>query len=525
MDLQQSNLWSVIMSVDESIIFDTIAKNTLSASCQAVMQDNAMQYKEISNSPLYEKILNGNEVMDARVFTEKSKNKFCYDTAEGKWYNWKGYFWEKDYRNEALDNIEVVVNYYYEKIMELKLYINLAYASNDETAAREYKEIEAKLYTRIKQLNTNNRRKSVLSLAAMGKHSLAIKGDEWDRHPMILACENGVIDLTSGTLKESNPGDYIKCHAPTEWRGLDCPSPVWDNFLLEIFDGNTEIVNYLLRLLGYGITGMTTEHVMPVFYGQGRNGKGTIFEVLGKILGDIAKPCGHELLVELSSSKSGGAASPDIMDLMGRRMAWTSEVDDNRSFNMSKVKRLTGNDSLKGRHLYKDIVTFEPTHKLFLLTNSKPHADASDYAFWKRIQLLNFPISFVDDPVKDNERKRNPNLMQELLREKSGILASLVRGCLEWQRINISPPNQILLDSQEYQLSEDILGIFIDDVCHIGPDMKVSGGELYDAYRKWAADNGHRAWSNARFGKKMTVNYEKYKGNGSVYYRGLSIPK
>lgn len=491
---------------------------------QSLLQENAIQNKKVHNSPYYEQILNGNECGEASVFIDKNRNQFCFDTAENKWYLWNGHFWEKDFSNESMSSISEVVEFYHEKIAEIRTEINLAYQMDEEAVAKKLKSVETKFQTRVQQLNTNARRKNILSLAATGKQSLAIKGDVWDRHPMLLACANGVVDLETGQLKDSCPTDYLKTASPTEWQGLNCPAPTWDQFLLQIFDGDAEIVAYLHRLLGYAITGMTTEHVLPVFCGQGRNGKGTIFEVLSRILGDIAKPCGPELLVEVSGLKSGSAASPEIMDLMGRRIAWTSETDGNRTFNMAKVKRLTGNDSLKGRHLFKDLVTFDPTHKLFLLTNSKPHADANDYAFWKRIQLLNFPISFVDDPVKDNERERDPHLMSKLLEEKSGILAWLVRGCLEWQRININPPDKILRDSSEYQAEEDVLGAFIDETCTVGPNNKVSAKVLYDAYKKWAIESGHRPWSLTTFGKKMTMSYPKSQANGVTYYQGISLP-
>ena len=507
---------------NDSSQVNRVASNVFNQLNQGLIQENAMKDKKVHNSPYYEQILNDNENGDAKIFIGNFRNKFCYDTAETKWYLWAGHFWEKDFRRESVGCVDVVVQFYKDKLTEIRAEINLAYQNDDESTARKLKKVEADFQSRIKLLNTNARRNNILSLAATGKDSLAIKGDEWDRHPMLLPCSNGVVDLETGQLKSSSPADYLKTAAPTEWQGLDCPAPTWEQFLLQIFDGDEEIVAYLHRLLGYAITGMTTEHILPVFCGQGRNGKGTIFEVLGRILGDIAKPCSPELLVEFCGSKSGSAASPDIMDLMGRRIAWTSETDGNRSFNMAKVKRLTGNDSLKGRHLFKGMVTFDPTHKLFLLTNNKPHADANDYAFWKRLQLLNFPISFVDDPVKDNERQRDPYLMNKLLGEKSGILAWLVNGCLEWQNINISPPDKVLRSSMEYQAEEDIIGAFINEVCLITPSSKISSTLLYEEYKKWAVDSGHRPLSQTKFGKKMILTYQKLYINGNYFYQGLS---
>ena len=55
------------------------------------------------------------------------------------------------------------------------------------------------------------------------------------------------------------------------------PTPLWDAFLERIFRHDPELIPFIHRVLGYGLTGLTTEHVLIFAWGQGANGKGTLF--------------------------------------------------------------------------------------------------------------------------------------------------------------------------------------------------------------------------------------------------------
>ena len=53
---------------------------------------------------------------------------------------------------------------------------------------------------------------------------------------------------------------------------------------------------------------------------------------------------------------------------------------------------------------------------------------ADDDAFWDRMHVLRFFWSYKDHPSKPFEKKRNPNLEEELKAEAPAILAWIVRG-------------------------------------------------------------------------------------------------
>ncbi|HQN18497.1 MAG TPA: phage/plasmid primase, P4 family, partial [Syntrophobacteraceae bacterium] len=394
----------------------------------------------ISDSDLW-RAVNSGEDGDAFLFTQVHRDKLVFDHAAGTWYEWQGHYWAEDNVVEHMAAVDAVIDAYGEAAQR-EAWKRLAASKRNDRKAEEAAEQRENAYLRrVGELQRLHRKRNVLTLAAAGRRSLGITGDEWDQNPWLMACPNGTVDLQTGKIRPGRQDDFLKTVCPTAWRDLDAKAPAWIAFLTEIMDGDQELVGYLQRLLGYAITGLSTEHVFPILWGAGRNGKGTLLQALADVLGPLAGPCKSEMLLEQGRTRSSAAPDSDLMALRGKRVVWASETDEGRKLNAGRVKWLVGGDTLVGRAPFaKREITFKPTHTLLLLTNHKPKADPTDYALWQRVHLIPFALSFVDEPHQANERKRDPYLIERLRAESSGILAWLVRGCLAWQREGLRPP-------------------------------------------------------------------------------------
>ena len=214
------------------------------------------------------------------------------------------------------------------------------------------------------------------------------------------------------------------------------------------------------------------------------------------------------------------------MALRGQRLAFASETDEGRKFSPSRVKWFSGGDRLTGRNGYdKRMITFTPTHMLFLLTNHKPHAPADDFAFWERLQLIPFELSFVDrEPRAKNERRMDKKLGDELKKELPGILAWLVQGCLEWQKHGLNPPPKVLEATAEYRRDEDLLAEFLDECCVLDEQERIQATDLYDVFCWWFSRNISKKKNIAQktFGKLAGKRFEKKK-IGTYWYMGVKV--
>lgn len=468
--------------------------------------------------------LNRNTDGDAQLFIERHRGLYIYDCAAGRWYKWSGHYWTEDFTGETLQAVNAVVEIY-ETEARRQAWLR-AKAAKEQKSKNEiqHRENENALLKRMRALQRLNLKQEVLILARSGRDTLGITGAEWDKDPWLLAVSNGVIDLKTGILRPGNPTEFIKTAAPTEWRGINEPCYIWERFLSDIFGNNTELIFFIQRLLGYGITGLNMLHIFIILWGIGRNGKGTLLETLRRVLGDLAMKTEAELLLEQKYTRQAGAPNSGVLALRGRRIVWASETSDGRRLNAGKIKELVGGDTLNARAVFgKNHVQFEPSHLLLLLTNSKPSAPAGDFALWQRIYLIPFMQSFVDDPLAPTESKADHYLSEKLKAEASGILAWLVRGCLAWQKEGLNPPPIVRAATEDYRKDEDTIGRFIDERLFRGENCRAKASETYQAFKRWCEENGLHPTSGTRFGKEMKQRFDACQDREGIFYLGIEV--
>jgi putative DNA primase/helicase len=249
--------------------------------------------------------------------------------------------------------------------------------------------------------------------------------------------------------------------------------------MLEVFNGDAELVSYMQRVIGYSLTGRTREEVFFLLYGEGRNGKGTMVETLQAILGDYADTVAPEVLLQKTES---GGNTPELAKLKGIRFAPSSETDTKRKLAEALVKRITGGDSISVCAKYENPFTYKPEFKLWLATNKKPSVSGTDLGIWSRIKMIPFLAKF-EGASKDLKLK------ETLRAEASGILAWSVRGSVEWYQNGLGTCKAVNLATDDYRNESDLVARFIADCLEISPTEKVSAESMFVEYEKWKTDN------------------------------------
>ena len=466
--------------------------------------------------------LTKDEQGDAEMLAHIYKDRLTYDPEQKRWYFWGGNHWCTDRTNMVRQLItgQIAAQYHF-AAGDLDKQIA---DESDEARCKQLEALRETVLKRATYLYRLNRVKNVLEMAQplLATPTLPNGDSIWDSNSMLLGVKNGVIDLKTGVLRRSHPLDWIRKVAPTKWEGIDAIAERFEQFLLEIFDNDTGLVAFIQRLLGYGITGLAGEHILPILYGEeGRNGKDTLLETIAAVLGKgIAGPGAPDLIVEGGRSNSGGP-TPHLVDLQGARLKWVSETSENARMNTNQVKFITGGGSIKGRGLHQNYIEFETTHLMLLITNHKPRIPSGgDPALWERLLLIPFNVRFVQHPTRPNERKRDEHLKSKLKSEASGILAWLVRGGLIYQKEGLNPPQSVRAATEEYQTNEDVIQQFISDCCVVGDNCTVGSTPLFDAFKNWGGTLGRRT-----FGERITKLFEKGRlpGKGSIIYKGIGL--
>jgi len=479
-----------------------------------------------------------NEMGDGVLFAHLNGNSFVFNKSSGEWLAWQAHHWEIDVGETALSAVDSVAQAYDAEGRKVGEKINWAVKKGDQGAEDSLRERQKGLFKRATKLRSDRGRHNCLAFARTNPvQSLSIVGEQIDQHPYLLACKNGVIDLRTGDLRPGRPDDFLMRSSPIEYHGVKTQAPIWEGFLGSIFEDPTPcsetgrphgelLKEYVQRLFGYAATGLTVEPVVPILLGQGRNGKSTLVETISYVMGNLAGPIPAEMLLDAGRFTNANAPTPDIMDLRGLRIAFASEIEENRRFSASRLKWLSGSDSLVGRSPHdKHCTRFAPTHTLVLLSNHEPGAPMNDPAFWERIHLVPFKYAFVDRPPKTEFEKRSDKMLAKKLRDEApGILAWLVRGCIAWEEQGLCPPETVKKATAEYRRGEDLLADFLEERCYLDAECREQTTPLYDAFKEWWSDNvSKKPLSHKKFGDMMTRRFEKRKISGVNFYSGLRL--
>ena len=335
-----------------------------------------------------------------------------------------------------------------------------------------------------------------------------------DCNPWLLNCPNGTIDLRAGSLKSHDRSDLITRLAPVEF-DPDAKCPAWDRFIGEIFAQDAELIGFVQRLCGLVLTGVVTDQILPVFYGEGGNGKSTLINALLDIMGpDYAVVAPPGLLF----AKRSESHPTDKASLFGMRLVVDLESAEGARLNEALVKQLTGSDRISARRMREDFWTFTPTHKLVLCTNNQPAISETKSAIWRRLKLVPFSVEIAEA----DQRQELPALLKA---EYPGVLAWCVRGCVEWARGGLQTPKVVQDATLEYRAEEDVIGRFIEDECITGPGCRVRASQLYTSYRKGLEGSGTAAMTQTGFGRAITKRgITKDRSNG-IWYCGIDLRK
>ena len=186
----------------------------------------------------------------------------------------------------------------------------------------------------------------------------ASTSDEWDRDPWLANAPGGVIDLRTGQVRAHDRADRMTKIATATPNGT-CPR--WLAFLADITENDRDLMVYLQRVIGYCLTGVTSEHALFFLYGTGANGKSVFVNVITTILGDYAANAPMDTFMETRSDRH----PTDLAGLRGARFVSSIETEQGRRWNESKVKAITGGDKVSARFMRQDFFEYVPqfTHQ------------------------------------------------------------------------------------------------------------------------------------------------------------------
>lgn len=437
------------------------------------------------------------------------RDNLRYDRSCNQWYMYESPVWKPDicgnaFRlfdglRSALSEASVIIRYELKKEYSAGKYSTERgkqgiYEGTFSKALRpfasgenpELENLTTLLLKTRQELTQTAYRRECLNFAKQGDEDhegLSIDGTQWNRNDNLVGCLNGILDLSTGELRTGTPEDFISYQAPVNYNPkAECPT--FEKFVREILDADDELYYFVRRLFGLCLLGdgKQKERIV-IMHGRGRNGKGTLMDIIHYVLGnDYAGKIDPSLL--LGHKDKTAKAGVELHSLKDKRLVYTEESNEGAKLNSASVKQITGGSQLLGRALYSSPTLFTSRLMLFFETNSLPELSSSDYGLDQRMIRLDFPFSYVENPVRPFEKKLDPSLPATLRSEAEGIFNWMVRGYADYlgrgRKLDI--PKAIEDLNEEYSKDFDTVSYYLEKYCTIGDGLRVSSAELYANY-------------------------------------------
>jgi putative DNA primase/helicase len=434
----------------------------------------------------------------ATMFMDLNCGKFRYVREWDRWLYWDGSRWLHD----ANENLITREARRFGDILLDQLGDSLRRLPEDELS---------KIVTFVRFANGSRGIKNFIELSQSDSR-VSVGYKELNQGSLLFNAQNGTIDLASGFLREHNPDDLLTQIAAVPYsRFANCPK--WCSAVSTIFGADEDLIRYVRQLIGYSISGQCGEHILPICYGSGFNGKSFLWNTVLRVVGDYGFLANDSLLLGEKHSHPTEKAA-----LYQRRFVPISEPDQDSRLRESRVKELTGDSTITARRMHEDFWSFDRSHTFWLSSNHLPKIQGTDEGIWRRIKLIPFVVDLRNKvaPIANYDEVL-------FIEEGQGILNWIVDGFLDYQEFGLLEPEVVKDATKHYRQDSDEVASFVDEVCLVGPHLMAPANKLFSEFQRW----GGKA-SRTSFGLKLAERFTKDKPNAGefrkqVLYHGIGL--
>jgi putative DNA primase/helicase len=319
-----------------------------------------------------------------------------------------------------------------------------------------------------------------------------------------------VADIRMEVINGHRRDDFMTSVMEVDYRpGAKCPK--FDAFM-ETYQPDPETRRCVMQFAGVCMTALLIQRFM-LHWGRGANGKSVFLELLTRILGQFAVTLPNETIS--GPQRNPGQATPDIMQLFGRRMVRMVELESHQTVNVSMIKRLTGGEAVAGRPLFGGYVDFLPACKMQLTTNGEPTIEDVSNAIWRRLFLVEWPVRI---PVA--EQREFEDVVSELMGEADGILLRLIEGLKDYLLNGFVPSAAMEEQLDTYRGNMDWAETFMKECLEVRDGLRIAAAEMYAVYVEWAYIAGNTPITQTSFGRRMRDKFKREKSD-VLYYVGV----
>lgn len=313
----------------------------------------------------------------------------------------------------------------------------------------------------------------------------------FDRNP-VLTFQNGTLEIETGSFREHNPSDYCSIIMDYDYDPA-ARAPVWENFIEDVTDEEPRRQEILQFIAGYVLFPDCRHQKVFILVGSGGNGKSVYLEIIQKLFGS-------ENVTHVEPT--GLAAEFQRIRLKDSLLNIGSDI--NSDFSRGEIRewllKIADGTSVQACYKGMNHIDFIPRCKLVYACNAMPTAEIIN-GLNRRMQFVDFPCRYVEtpDPNDPKQKPRDINIIAKLTAELPGIFNWAYSGYKLLRTVGYftDAPEQDSLMQQFEQTSNPVL-VFCDDYSDKFRGT-IQRKDIYDWYKWWCDETGHKALSREKF--------------------------
>jgi P4 family phage/plasmid primase-like protien len=331
--------------------------------------------------------------------------------------------------------------------------------------------------------------------------------DQLNNYPAHWICfKNGLLDPITGEMHEHDPRYRTVNQIPHDYCGTETRGETVDEWLRFIApDDNSR--EMLLEFAGLCMTHDTRQQKFLILNGLGNTGKSTVIRLIETMIG-----ADNVSSISLSELTQRFAA----YGLLGKLLNSCADIAIDALSDVSILKKILGEDTLRGEQKGRDAVSFRSYAKLIFSANELPIVKSErTNGFYRRLLVL--PMNRVPDV-------KRTDLFDQLKQE----IGHFIRLCVEalhrmYERGTIIESRQSIEAVERLRMDSDTVAAFLNDEAVVMRGERVGRAQLYEAYREYCLESDRQWLTRNSFYRAMrSKNFADTKSD-DWYFSGLTL--
>lgn len=269
---------------------------------------------------------------------------------------------------------------------------------------------------------------------------------------------------------------------PLDKDRVHTPSQETLDFIRRFTGGDPNKELFLWEIIGEMLSGFHNKFFY-ILRGPANSGKSTLANMMRRI-------CGNASCVSLGIKELAGPFN--IAELHGKKLMIDSDMDATalNARDISLLKKITGNDLLRGNRKYQQPFYFQCQAKLLVCLNGDFVINSSEdpTPLYKRAVFFR-----LDDPVPQEEQRCDLDAILD--RDRPWFLQKAMEGLCRLYAHNFvfsgcGSPERYIINVSKMEKDEGI-GRFVQESCRLEKDSIETVADIYVAYERFAEEYGY----------------------------------